>query len=166
MRTIKVGRGQDNDVVLQDSCVSRHHCQLTQYDDSSVIIADCGSTNGTFVNGRRISGNTMLKWSDSVKLGNMPFQWTSYVNAPRYKEPQTTFIPHDNYAEPTPRKSKNKGKDVDYHSVNDVNINYNEGGFGRKFGQAAGDSAGNIVGCFLGFVIVIVIIAVLGIISF
>lgn len=172
MRTIRIGRGHDNDVVLQDISVSRCHCQLIQYEDGSVIICDCGSSNGTFVNGRRIKGNTRLERSDSVRLGNVDFQWTSCVQTPRYQEPSTMYIPHESYIEPesprayvpykqkTTNKSKKKKRDVDYHSVNEIKVNYNEGGFGRKFAQSSGKSAGEIVGCFIGVLIVIAIIVV------
>jgi hypothetical protein len=45
--------------------------------------------------------------------------------------------------------------------VKNINVNYNEGGFGRKFAQGAGGCAGNVVGCFIGIIIVLVIIAIL-----
>ena len=56
--------------------------------------------------------------------------------------------------------AKKKKGDVDYHSVNEIKVNYNEGGFGRKFAQSSGKSAGEIVGCFIGVLIVIAIIVV------
>lgn len=172
MKTIRIGRGHDNDVVLQDISVSRYHCQLMQYEDGSVVICDCGSSNGTFVNGRRIKGNTRLERSDSVRLGNVDFQWTSSVQTPHYQEPPTMYIPQESNIEPEPprayvpyeQQTTNRGKkkkgDVDYHSVNEIKVNYNEGGFGRKFAQSSGKSAGEIVGCFIGVLIVIAIIVV------
>ena len=53
---------------------------------------------------------------------------------------------------------KREVDNVDYHIVNDVNHNYNEGGFGRQFGQSAGKGAGVTVGCLVGVIIVIIII--------
>lgn len=105
MKTIRIGRGHDNDVVLQDISVSRYHCQLMQYEDGSVVICDCGSSNGTFVNGRRIKGNTRLERSDSVRLGNVDFQWTSSVQTPHYQEPPTMYIPQESYIEPEPPRA-------------------------------------------------------------
>ncbi|MBP5546849.1 MAG: FHA domain-containing protein [Bacteroidales bacterium] len=69
MKTISIGRSQDNDVVLDNSQISRHHCELIQYDDGKVAICDNNSMNGTFVNGERISEKRFLQMSDSVRIG-------------------------------------------------------------------------------------------------
>lgn len=157
MKTIRIGRGHDNDIVVEDISVSIYHCQLTQYDDGRVVICDCGSSNGTFVNGQRIREKTQLNWSDFVRVGNIAFQWTSCVQAPGYQEPPMTSIPREKtQADSSTRKREEDN--VDYHIVNDVNYNYNEGGFGRQFGQSAGKGAGVTVGCFIGVIIVIIII--------
>jgi pSer/pThr/pTyr-binding forkhead associated (FHA) protein len=51
---VRVGRGQDNEVVLPDEQVSRHHGQLAAR-QGALIYRDLGSTNGSFVNGERVS---------------------------------------------------------------------------------------------------------------
>ena len=106
MKTITIGRSQDNDVVLDDSQISRHHCELVQYDDGKVAISDNNSTNGTFVNGERISGKRFLRASDSVKLGPIAFRWTSYVQITQPYERPTEYMArqpernHYNYETP------------------------------------------------------------------
>lgn len=50
---ISIGTVADNDVVIEDETVSRHHCRIVQEDDDYVLV-DPGSTNGTFINGVRI----------------------------------------------------------------------------------------------------------------
>jgi DNA-binding NtrC family response regulator len=50
---ITVGSLEDNDIVLDDETVSRHHCRIVQ-EDSDYVVVDRSSTNGTFVNGVRI----------------------------------------------------------------------------------------------------------------
>ena len=50
---IKIGALEDNDVVLEDDTVSRHHCRIIQEDDTYVVL-DLNSTNGTHINGVRI----------------------------------------------------------------------------------------------------------------
>ena len=50
---ITIGTVADNDVVIEDETVSRHHCRIVQEDDDYVLV-DPGSTNGTFINGVRI----------------------------------------------------------------------------------------------------------------
>jgi predicted component of type VI protein secretion system len=57
------------DVVLADPEVSRNHATIRELDGAPAI-EDLGSTNGTFVNDRRISGVEQLKDGDVVRLGN------------------------------------------------------------------------------------------------
>lgn len=54
-RRINVGRVSDNDISLNDSSVSKIHATLMMNLEGSLMVADTGSTNGTFINGRRIS---------------------------------------------------------------------------------------------------------------
>lgn len=54
----RVGRGDDNDLILLHSSVSFHHC-LFELGLDSLVLRDCGSTNGTFVNEQRIQEATL-----------------------------------------------------------------------------------------------------------
>jgi transcriptional regulator with GAF, ATPase, and Fis domain len=51
---LRVGKADDNDLILDDDTVSRHHCELTRANDG-VHVRDLGSTNGTRVQGARVS---------------------------------------------------------------------------------------------------------------
>ncbi len=51
---LRIGKAPDNDVVLSDDTVSRYHCELTRANDG-VHVRDLGSTNGTKVQGARVS---------------------------------------------------------------------------------------------------------------
>src|SRR5258708_32911454 len=53
-RTLIVGRTEDCDLPLADPTVSRRHAEL-DLTDSGLRLRDVGSTNGTFVDGRRVS---------------------------------------------------------------------------------------------------------------
>jgi len=64
-----LGREAGNDIIINDAQISRHHARLTLQGDSYVM-EDLGSTNGTFVNGRRITGPTALSPGDMVGLGD------------------------------------------------------------------------------------------------
>jgi hypothetical protein len=66
--TLRVGRGRDNELVLTDDRVSRHHGQLTAR-RGVLVYADLGSTNGSFVNGTRVH-EIVLGSGDVVRLGN------------------------------------------------------------------------------------------------
>ena len=63
-----LGRDISNDIVLNDRETSRHHLRLTRSGDT-MTIEDLGSTNGTFVNGKRVSGITPLQNGDMIGLG-------------------------------------------------------------------------------------------------
>ncbi|MFD3357532.1 FHA domain-containing protein [Streptomyces fradiae] len=53
-RTVRIGRASDNDVVVDDLVVSRHHAELVARPDGTCLIRDLGSHNGTFLNGRPV----------------------------------------------------------------------------------------------------------------
>ncbi|HEY5984716.1 MAG TPA: FHA domain-containing protein [Anaerolineales bacterium] len=63
-----IGRDASNAVAINDAEVSRKHARLT-FQGGKYVIEDLGSTNGTFVNGQRVSNSTVLKPGDIVSLG-------------------------------------------------------------------------------------------------
>jgi len=65
---ITVGRGNANDLVLNDSSVSRFHAVI-KVQDNSIRIADRGSTNGISLNGQKIIRETELKNGDVALVG-------------------------------------------------------------------------------------------------
>ena len=64
---LTLGGMDDNDLVLPDETVSRYHCRIYQ-DDSSYLLEDLGSTNGTFINRVRIK-QAFLKPGCTITLG-------------------------------------------------------------------------------------------------
>jgi hypothetical protein len=54
-RRLSVGRVADNDLQLEHPSVSKIHAALVMNREGTLLVADTGSTNGTFINGRRIS---------------------------------------------------------------------------------------------------------------
>ncbi|MFL6314336.1 MAG: adenylate/guanylate cyclase domain-containing protein [Terriglobales bacterium] len=65
---ITVGRGNANDLVLNDASVSRFHA-VFKLRDNSIFVADRGSTNGIVLNDEKISKETELKNGDVALLG-------------------------------------------------------------------------------------------------
>lgn len=65
-----VGREQDCQLRPNSELVSRHHCVFS-IDDFAVRLRDLGSTNGTFVNGKAIRGEVVLKPGDHVTIGRL-----------------------------------------------------------------------------------------------
>ena len=65
-----VGRGETGPGNLSgDAEISRRHARFTRSDEGHVVVEDLGSTNGTYVNGRRVSAPTVLANGDEIKLG-------------------------------------------------------------------------------------------------
>lgn len=65
-----IGRSGGNDIVLDAPSVSAHHAEI-RYENGRYILYDKGSTNGAFVNGRRISGPNMIKAGWRVRVGDV-----------------------------------------------------------------------------------------------
>lgn len=70
---LSVGRTTASDMVLPKAEVSRNHCQI-QLTDGGVVVTDTESTNGTFVDGHRISAPTAMRVGGTLKIG--PFSLT------------------------------------------------------------------------------------------
>lgn len=66
---ITIGRGTANDLVLNDTSVSRFHAVLKQQEDGRIVIGDRGSTNGVVVNGKKIEVEAPLQHGDRTKIG-------------------------------------------------------------------------------------------------
>ncbi|MBA2463205.1 MAG: ATP-binding cassette domain-containing protein [Actinobacteria bacterium] len=72
-RGLRVGRTDENDIVIDDLLVSRHHAELRETKDGDYELVDLGSTNGTYVNGRRVE-RAVLKELDVVAIGHHLFR--------------------------------------------------------------------------------------------
>jgi FHA domain len=66
---VVVGRSRECDVRVDDGNVSRRHFELGRTEDSGWAVVDLGSTNGTEVNGRRITKRTSLDDGDRIGIG-------------------------------------------------------------------------------------------------
>lgn len=76
----RVGRSHDNDIVQPAGDISSHHCIIGRDSQDNPVIVDVGSSNGTFVNDRRITSLTVLRRGDSVRLGKTTiFPWETYI---------------------------------------------------------------------------------------
>ncbi|MET9803218.1 FHA domain-containing protein [Streptomyces sp. NPDC006368] len=71
-RTVRIGRGPDNDLVVDDLTVSRRHAELEAHPDGTYWIHDVGSHNGTFLNGRRVTLDRVTA-DDIVGIGHSAF---------------------------------------------------------------------------------------------
>ena len=72
-RTLRIGRAEDNDIVLDDLSVSRHHAELRNIDGRYEIV-DLGSRNGTFLNGSPIAYRAPVTEEDIIGVGQATFR--------------------------------------------------------------------------------------------
>jgi hypothetical protein len=73
--TTSLGRSSGNDVILKsDDYASGKHAMLTRH-GGLLYVEDAGSTNGTFVNGRKAVGATPLRPGDKVRVGSTTFRY-------------------------------------------------------------------------------------------
>lgn len=63
-----LGRAPTASVRLDDESVSKEHARLS-HTDNRFLIEDLGSSNGTFVNGRRVHGRAEIRPGDLIRLG-------------------------------------------------------------------------------------------------
>lgn len=113
VKSLRFGRGQNNDVVISDPTVSEFHCQITLDDNGNFYISDLNSTNGTYVNGTLVQGSAWLKHTDEVKIGNTPLAWLHLFAppAPPQSAPQTQQQPFPQaYPQPTPTPVAPRGR--------------------------------------------------------
>lgn len=66
---VTIGRVAGNDIVLPRGNISKRHSRIV-YKDNKFIIVDLKSTNGTFVNGRKITAPLVVKGSDKIYVGD------------------------------------------------------------------------------------------------
>ncbi|ELP69935.1 FHA domain-containing protein [Streptomyces turgidiscabies] len=71
-RTVRIGRADDNDLIVDDLLVSRRHAELRARPDGTYEIVDLGSHNGTFLNGGPVARATVMP-GDIVGVGHSAF---------------------------------------------------------------------------------------------
>ena len=77
LHALRVGRGGDNDLSVEgDEYASSHHARFEPRRDG-VYVEDVGSTNGTFVNGIRVSRERRLVPGDVVRIGETDLRFES-----------------------------------------------------------------------------------------
>lgn len=107
MRVIRIGRSSQNDFPINDPYVGRFHCQIMQHDNGQYTLSDLGSSNGTYVNGIRVSGQTVLNPNDVVRIGNTTLPWRMYFEGGSgggWQNP--SYQPNPAYT-PTPERGRN-----------------------------------------------------------
>ncbi len=66
--TVSMGRGKDCTITIDNTAISRQHVSLA-LNNGIYFVSDLGSTNGTFVNGKRISKDEPVSEDDNIEFG-------------------------------------------------------------------------------------------------
>jgi len=89
---VRLGREASNEIRLADRQVSRHHAILERV-GPGYLITDQGSSNGTYVNGVRISQPTALHSGDTIRIGDTPFTILGETKSPPIGTGETIICP-------------------------------------------------------------------------
>jgi pSer/pThr/pTyr-binding forkhead associated (FHA) protein len=89
-----VGRTKDNDLSLEDSSVSKMHAALVVNSEKRLMVADTGSTNGTFINDERIAYGRAFPIAngDRVKFGNIEVRFEYILRVAEIVEPEEVAV--------------------------------------------------------------------------
>ncbi|MBK9052482.1 MAG: FHA domain-containing protein [Chloroflexi bacterium] len=97
--THRLGRTQENSLVVPSNHLSRHHLQI-EVTAEGVMVTDLGSTNGTNLRGRKLTPHTATSWPDNeaLQIGPLTLRFTvtapSRGRAPRRRYPYRHRRPH------------------------------------------------------------------------
>lgn len=69
-----IGRASDADRSMPMIFISRYHCKLTLRDGKEVLLEDLESSNGTFVNGKRLTSPTLILHNDEISFGPLAYR--------------------------------------------------------------------------------------------
>jgi pSer/pThr/pTyr-binding forkhead associated (FHA) protein len=87
---IKIGRDNSNDIAINEPRISRNHAIITDLKDGTYEIKDLGSTNGTFVNGERITQIIIIP-GDKVEVATCLVNWVAAFTEPETSGQFTTI---------------------------------------------------------------------------
>src|ERR1041384_3984590 len=109
---LTIGRSSRNDICISDPFASRLHAEIKRENDQ-VMLVDNGSANGTFVNGKRVTGAIRLEVGDLIRIGETEIEYTSderdmMSGATVYLSgPAAAALPADTITSPIGKRSTN-----------------------------------------------------------
>jgi len=91
-RAIKIGKREDNDIILQDSRVSRNHAVIVK-EGERFYVYDNGSTNGTYLNNKRLLPKLRRELPEDCTISILPYTLTCKIIQETEKEKGTYVVP-------------------------------------------------------------------------
>jgi len=92
-RTISIGRGPDNDLVVDDDEISRKHALIEKKDDR-FSIGDYRTGNGTFVNGQRVQQSAEIRAGDVIRIGKLELAFVIAAEHPASRGLKVAYASH------------------------------------------------------------------------
>ncbi len=109
VQTITLGRASDCTIPIRDRFLSRRHAEIV-FDAGSWLVRDCGSVNGTLLNGTKIIEPVILKPGDRILLGDSEVVFDSADSEP---PPQLIPIDSDSHAKSMVMPMRDAIEDID-----------------------------------------------------
>jgi diguanylate cyclase (GGDEF)-like protein len=91
---VSIGRSEQSGLWINSDLVSRHHATVVRVGEGHAV-RDEGSTNGTFVNDRRLTGSEMLNDGDQIRIGRTVIKYTRSPIEVGYLERVMELATHD-----------------------------------------------------------------------
>jgi len=111
MEVITIGRDTGNRIIIDDNFVGRKHLEITVDNNGIIRLTDLGSTNGTYVNGKRIKGEIYLNETDIVRIGNTTLPWKKYISN------DSNIITSTNPDIPADKRKKKVKKPINWRNI-------------------------------------------------
>ncbi|MDK3160290.1 FHA domain-containing protein [Kamptonema cortianum] len=77
--SVSIGRMEDNQIELSEASLSSHHALLNRHESGNYLLKDNGSTNGTYLNGEKLTGEKLLKNGDKIRFGQLMCDYHSEI---------------------------------------------------------------------------------------
>lgn len=84
MRLISIGKSPSCTICIPNDFVSSYHAEILLLDNGDIFLSDCGSKNGTFVNGKQIAPNVEvpIRRGDKIEFDNIALNWGQVPQIP------------------------------------------------------------------------------------
>lgn len=84
MRLISIGKSSSCNIRISNEYVSSYHAELILLDNGDIFLVDCNSTNGTFLQGKRIQPNVEVpvRRGDKIEFDQVPLNWGDVPSIP------------------------------------------------------------------------------------
>ncbi len=89
--SVTIGRSAEADIIIQDNIVSRKHARVFK-SGNKYYIEDLNSTNGVFVNGKKVKGKTVISFHDEIRIGFHLFKLNADLNEDVLEKNRLTAI--------------------------------------------------------------------------